>query len=174
MGKWMRERERGRCRDVFQGLPGRNTFLAHVSGHILISLFVRQCPGLGLSDVVRVARHGATGEGQTHYYFVLLCRMVTFTKILPASVFAFDWSSQITSPPPPLSPPPLFHPLCNLCSLGGVVCPHCTPCYVTNQSIKMLPLFPLSAIPFLSINAFFTHICSAANPSNAVSSLALT
>lgn len=100
------------------------------------------------------------GGGETHYYFVLLCRMFTFTKILPVSVFAFDWSSQNVSPPPPSRPPPPPPPppkssstLCVIYAPSGKgVCPHCIPCCVTDQSIEMLPLFPLcSSLFFPSI-----------------------
>ncbi len=51
--------------------------------------------------------------------------------------------------------------------------PQYTQLYVTNRSIKMLPLFPLylclSHSFSLSISLSLIHICSAANPSNAVS-----
>lgn len=112
---------------------------------------------------------GGLGGVEAHYYFVLLCRMFTFTQILPVSVFAFDWSSQNVSPPPlsrpPPPPPKSSSTLCVIYAPSGKgVCPHCIPCCVTDQSIEMLPLFPLSALPFFFFPSIPSSPTSARQP----------
>ena len=96
---------------------------------------------------------------KTYYHFLLLCRMFTFGSVCPC----------------------ISQGLCDLCFTPLVFCNLCgtltkgrgllqyTQLYVTSRSIKMFPRFPLylhfSHSPSLSL----IHICSASNPSNAVS-----
>lgn len=106
---------------------------------------------------------GNMGGGGGTGPIIILCYCVACShslKILPVSVFAFDWSSQNVSPPPlsrlPPPPPPPPKSSSTLCVIyapsGKGVCPHCIPCCVTDQSIEMLPLFPLcSSLFFPSI-----------------------